>query len=95
MKQYIERNGQTFKVMIDYTKIPFFSNQKRGYYLTVVPVKIIQREGYSLEETGAFTGFRNLLLEVERKSNKAYNKAVELGTPLIEKFIEAILNKQN
>lgn len=46
--------------------------QPRGYYVSVMPKTI---EG-NTTMFGAFTGYRNCIHEVKRKSNKAYIEAV-------------------
>lgn len=47
--------------------------EKRGYYISVSPVA---RDGF-LESYTCFTGTKQLIKEVQRKSEKAYKTALE------------------
>jgi hypothetical protein len=84
-KDYKKVQEQDFKCTIHY-------NKGKDYLLVVIPVKITKKEGFSIEEYGAFTGFKQSLLEVERKSKKNLKKAIELAKPLIDEMITKILN---
>ena len=67
-KEYLKIGDNEIKFSITFNreKINWATSQpkKIGYQVTATPVKRTQREGYSMEETGAFTGFNDCLLEV-------------------------------
>jgi hypothetical protein len=59
-------------------------NEGRGYYISVSPV---EREGY-FESYTAFTGLKQLILPVQRKSAKKMNEAVTYFEEHINDFIK-------
>ena len=87
-------NGQTIKFSV------FFNQELRtwatsqpiekGYRVTVVPVKITQFDGYTVEETGAFTGFGDTLLVVDRQSAKRLKQAIGILNERKERYLTAI-----
>lgn len=94
-KEYINIDGQDYKIKVYYSKggINCFTyrNEPRGYYLSVSPVKLEQRDGYSTETIVAFSGIKNILLEVNRKSNSSAQKALDLANnELVMSMIEKI-----
>ena len=64
-------------------------NIRRGYYLTVNPVKRVDHGGYFMEETAAFSGGRFFLNNkaLARKSKKA---EAEARSVLTEEYIDKI-----
>jgi hypothetical protein len=101
MKQYIERNGNTLKVEVYYNLggMNYFTSrvEKRGYYLSVCPVKRTVSEcgSYATETYGAFTGVKELIMEVKRKSKKAEEESETIVEGRIDLLIEHVLHKNN
>lgn len=52
---------------------------KRGYYLSIGPCNVNRKDGYSTIETAAFSGYKTLIKELKRDSNKAYEEAVKFA----------------
>lgn len=50
---------------------------KRGYWCSILPVKFSQKMGYTVMETGAFTGGRLLLEEATRYNSKRLEYLIE------------------
>lgn len=80
MINYIQKEGYELKVQVDYEKggMNYFSGRetRRGYYLYVYPVQRETVDGrVVIESFMAFSGGKKLLLEVNRKSDKAYKEA--------------------
>ncbi len=98
MKKYIEREGRTLKIEVTYNKGGQNNwtgrNEKRGYYLHVTPVKLKQySDGITMELTTAFSGYKELLKEVGRQSDKALAEAEKIAEQVVEELIEAVLRK--
>ena len=54
-------------------------NESRGYYLSVSPVEIKECDsGFKSESYTAFTGYKFLLFEASRKSQKGMDRAIEM-----------------
>lgn len=49
-----------------------------GYRVSVIPVKLSKRGSFTMEEFGAFTGFNDTLLEIERQSQKRLQTALAI-----------------
>jgi hypothetical protein len=97
MKKYIEKDGYHLKVKVDYELggMNYFSGQvsKRGYYLYVYPVQIDTTDNrVKVESFTFFKGGKKLLMEVGRKSQKAYEKACAM-LDANEEFINYIDKK--
>jgi hypothetical protein len=97
MKLYIEKDGYHLKVQVDYEKggMNYFSGQenRRGYYLYVYPVQIeTVDDRVTIESFTMFKGGKKLLMEVGRKSQKAYEKACAM-LDQHQDFIERIDNQ--
>lgn len=90
-KEYIDICGNEVRFTISFNreKINWATSQpkKIGYQVNAVPVKRTQREGHSIEETGAFTGFNDCLLEVDRQSSKRLQQAITELNNRKEKYI--------
>jgi hypothetical protein len=56
---------------------------------------LTQCNGYQMESFMAFSGVKVFLLEVGRKSDKAYNEAVKLAENEIPRAKELVLAKVN
>ena len=97
MKQYQAFKDQTeLKIEIYYNKggMNYYTSraEKRGYYISVCPVIRTQIGNITTEQYTAFSGVKMLLKEVARKSDKAYNEAVELGKIKMDELINYIKN---
>ena len=97
LKRYEERNGQTFKIQVLYS-VGGRNNwagreEARGYYLHVTPVKLEDKGSYRMETVVAFSGYKDLLLEVKRQSKKAEESADKLAETMVEELIQACLQK--
>ncbi len=79
-KEYVQHNGQTIKFVVSFTKERrnWATSQQfePGYRVTVLPVKITNHDGYSMEESGCFTGFNDTLLAIGRQSTKRLAQAL-------------------
>ena len=91
MLEYRHVEGNCYlKIKIEYDKggMNYFTSKvdARGYYLYVIKVKRTTDErGFTMESFAMYTGGRKkLLLEVKRKSEGAYKKAVELAKNEVE-----------
>ena len=51
-------------------------SKKIGYQVTAIPIKIKKTATYSIEESGAFTGFNDNLIEIDRQSKKRLESAI-------------------
>lgn len=55
------------------------NNERRGYYLSISPIEIKSLDGkFNCESYTAFTGYKFLLFEASRKSQKGMEKAIEM-----------------
>lgn len=63
---------------------------KRGYYIHVTPVKRETRNGYGLESFVAFTGYKQLVKEVTRKSAKAEAAAEAAAADILDIMVERV-----
>ncbi len=80
-KEYVTTEKGTIKFSIWYDK-------NKGYWVSATPVKITERAGYSMEETGAFTGFTDTLLRVERQSSKRADEAIKVLQERKEEYLK-------
>lgn len=64
-----------------------YKTERRGYYISVTPVKREMRNNVVLESFVAFTGLKQLLVPVERKSKKKEEEAQEVFNKYVDKFI--------
>lgn len=101
MTNYIKVSGNSqvnyLRVDLDYSKGGYnyftYKNEPRGYYIHVSPVYRENRDGFVMESYTAFSGIKNCLLEVARKSNKAEAEAFNLFEQNKERYIDYILEK--
>jgi len=97
MKKYIPVSGNNdvthIRIDIDYDlggySMLSYTPKPRGYYLSVVPVKREERYGCMMESFTAFSGYRQLLKEVTRKSAKAEKVAEQIA----EEFAPIMVRK--
>ena len=65
--------------------------ESRGYYLSVKPVeRCVFSYGYTSERYTAFTGIRQLVKSVKRKSQKAEKEAENLAENLVNELIDYV-----
>ncbi len=70
--------------------------EKRGYYLSVTPVEIERKDNnISFEVYKAFSGYKALVLETKRKSDKAYNTAAQMIENKKQELIQIICSTNN
>lgn len=97
-KEYHKTNiaNTEIRFSISYKKSSEFatSGWLRGYYLNAVPVKISKSNGITMEEFGAFTGFNDLLLAVERPSPNRFKQALAVFEANKEKYFKWFEEKQ-
>lgn len=101
MTTYIKVNGNGranyLRIDLDYSKGGYnyftYKQEPRGYYIHVSPVLREDRGGCVMESYAAFSGIKDCLLEVARKSNKAEAEALKLFEQAKEKYIDYILTK--
>ena len=67
-------------------------NSERGYYVSVQPVCVDDRNGYQLVTETMFRGYKYLLLPVKRQSKKAELQAIELAKD-IKWLIDKVCNE--
>lgn len=72
-----------------------YTEKKRGYYVSVTPVKRWDVDGVQMESFTAFTGFKMLVKEVSRKSKKAETEAIAAAEKIQAKMIVCVCKEQN
>lgn len=98
-KKYKEIDNKTFEIKLYYDLggMNYFTGdvERRGYYLSVSPVKISKlSNGLRSVSYQAFTGSKQLLLEVKRKSKKAENEALEIANDAkVEELLDYVIQK--
>lgn len=97
MKKYIKLEGksQELKVQVFYAKggMNYFNykTEPRGYWVSIQPVNVDRNEnGVVWESFDMFSGYKVFLLEVKRKSDKAYKQAIELAESKIPEMVERV-----
>jgi hypothetical protein len=87
----------TIKVQVRYEMggINYFTYRPsaRGFYVSVMPVKIEHRDGFTSESFTAFSGTKSLLMEANRFSDKKLNEAAEQGHPDNNAIVRAMIAK--
>ena len=98
MKNYIKVSGHEanyLRIDLDYSKggYNYFTGslEPRGYYIHVSPVL----KNGNTEQYVAFSGVKDCLLKVTRKSNKAEAEAMQIFEAVKNKYISYILEKHN
>ena len=102
MKKYIEVKENPAKVT--HLKIELYYSlggmnystyrvESRGYYLSVTPVERRVSRGYTSECYTAFTGIKQLVKGVKRKSQKAEKEAENLAENLVNKMIDYVCSQ--
>lgn len=98
-KEYhILPNGQEIKFSVSFNKsatnLATYQPKKIGYEVSAVPVKRSKGEGFNIEEYGAFTGFNDNLLEVDRQSAKRLLKAIEILHEKKDQYLNLFMQKE-
>jgi hypothetical protein len=91
-------NGQEIKFSVSFNKdrTNWTTNEpkKIGYQVTATPVKRTDKgSGIVMEEFGAFTGFNDCLLEVDRQSSKRLSTALNILQVKLETYLDWFRNK--
>lgn len=100
-KEYIEKGHLTLAIEFYYSMggMNYFSSraERRGYYLSVSPVSVNRDEQGRVrsESYTAFTGVKDCLLEVKRKSPKSQAEAEKLIESKKKELISHILKQNN
>ena len=68
-----------------------YQNEKRGYYVSVIPMQIIDRGGYKMHAFTAFSGAKYCIRECSRKSVKAQAEAVSMANGEFREFIKNMI----
>ena len=98
MEKYIPiketKNATHLKVRTYYslggTNMLSYTTERRGYYLSVSPIRRVNYGGVTMEQYTAFTGTKMLLKEVARKSKKAEAEAEQLAVENMDSLIEYV-----
>ena len=85
---YEMRSEQEYKVTVTYNKGDY--RTRRGYYLTVQPVKREFKQGYHVESYSAYSGYRMPLLDVQRASASQEDKAIKIAMQEYSAIIDRI-----
>ena len=97
-KEYHKVGDQEIKFTISFNRDRYnwATNQpkKIGYQVSAIPVNRTQRDGYSVEESGAFTGFNDNLLEVDRQSKKRLDHARLILAQRLEMYLAYFEKKE-
>lgn len=103
MKRYIEVKKNPAKVThleielyYDLGGMNYFTGkaEDRGYYLSVTPVEIGMRDGrIASERYAAFTGIKQNIKQVTRKSTKAEAEAEKLASDAMDNLIDYVCKK--
>jgi hypothetical protein len=96
MKKYLEVKANDQKVThlkceVYYSLGGF--NYSRGYYASVTPVERSNGYGCTIEGYVAFSGYKQIVKPVNRKSAKAEAEAERLAQPVLDMLIEVVLKK--
>lgn len=70
-----------------------YKQERRGYYASVTPVERSNSYGCIMEGTVAFSGIKQLVKEVPRKSAKAEAEAERIAESVLPILLEHILRK--
>lgn len=71
-----------------------YNKHPRGYYLSVNPITVERIGGVSFNRYEAYTGVRDLLLEVSRKSKKAEKQALSIAETKEQILVDYVCKKQ-
>jgi len=93
-----DKRATHLRVEVYYSKggINYFTynNEKRGYYVQVSPVTLEKRGGLTIETYSAFSGYKRIVKETNKKlGKKAEDAVVDASALTIGSLIEAVLTK--
>ena len=102
MKKYIKVNDNPAKVT--HLRIELYYNlggfncftykeEPRGYYISVTPVERANMSGYSTETVTAFSGIKQCVKQVTRKSAKAEAEAEKLAVDVMDNLVDYVCKK--
>jgi len=90
-KEYLKIGENEIRFAISFNKNPrsFATGQPidKGYRVSAVPVKRTKLANVEMEEFGAFTGFNDTLLAIDRQSQKRLQEAIKILNERKEKYI--------
>ena len=67
-----------------------YKTDSRGYYISVRPVVREERNGYTSESFNVMQGYKKLMKEVKRKSEKAFNEALNLSEGIEKEIVDVV-----
>ena len=70
-----------------------YKNEPRGYYVSVTPVEVADRDGWRSESYVMFSGVKKLVKEVARKSAKAAEQAKILAEQAEQELVDYVCAK--
>lgn len=93
-------DGSEIKFAISFNKetVSWATSQpkKIGYQVTVTPVKRTDKgNGIVMEESGAFTGFNDNLLEIDRPSPKRLRTAIQILSERLQNYLDYFIAKNS
>ena len=69
-------------------------HNNRGYWVSVVPVKITKLDGgFALRESGAFTGFKEFIIESPRRNETKRAKAIEHIKSSLQRYLDYFVQR--
>jgi hypothetical protein len=103
MKKYIElvenEKATHIRVELRYNlggySMATYKEESRGYYLHVTPVTRYERDGIQWEQFTAFTGVKQCVLTVSRKSAKAEREAEEKAARIENVLVSWVCEENN
>ena len=102
MKQYLKTNKENTEIKLELSYsiggMNYFTSkvEKRGYWLHMQPLEISRSSnGITIEQYTPAKGYKHLILETKRKSDKAYKTALEMIEETKQRMIEAIQEESN
>jgi hypothetical protein len=102
MKQYLKTNKENTEIKIELSYsiggMNYFTSraEKRGYYLHAQPLEVSRSaNGITIEQYTPAKGYKHLILETKRKSDKSYKTALEMIEETKQRMIEAIQDESN
>lgn len=95
-EKYITVNETTqLHVYVEYDMgNSYYGRNTRGYYLCVNPITVENRGGYYVTSYIAYTGVKDLLLKVSRKSKKAEKQALSIAETKEQILVDYVCKKQ-
>ena len=70
-----------------------YKPEARGYYVSATPQRRVNHDGYTMVETVCFTGYRKLIKEVSRLSQKTLAQLDEKTLENASDILMAVLEK--